>query len=440
MKPISDPSALLKAGAGLALVTVLGLTACAPDDVAEFSDDEPTEAAAVEEASAEEKPEEESTEEPEEPSEDQDVIYAEVDDPITFEVCEDAEANEDATVTWLEDEVYPEEEIAAAVEADTVEFGDEQIEIPGVPAIVVPERVGQAGCLIEYDAPGRCLPAVEISDSCIPGYQVPGREIPEIELPDGSTRPALTQGELSQPEKSASGSRAEENCQPDEEELTGGDVVGPVARGPIARGPISQGPTSQGPQSNGPVTSEGDSFSGYSLSGYSVTGMSVSGVSISGDSLSGYMLEDTEGTDRAERDETVYYTTEGDVLFDSSEYELRSDAESELQAIADDIAERDDDFEITVEGHTDNVPVDPDQDFADNDELSELRAESVAQWLIGNAGVDEGAITSEGLGEDYPRADNDTDEGRQQNRRVVITVIPEDAESSIDYELEGSEG
>ena len=62
-------------------------------------------------------------------------------------------------------------------------------------------------------------------------------------------------------------------------------------------------------------------------------------------------------------------------------------------------------------------------------------------WLVVNAGVDGDAISAAGLGEDYPRADNDTDDGRQLNRRVVITVDPADGgESDIDYELEDAEG
>lgn len=42
-----------------------------------------------------------------------------------------------------------------------------------------------------------------------------------------------------------------------------------------------------------------------------------------------------------------------------------------------------------------------------------------------------------GRGEDYPRADNSTDEGRQENRRVVITVKPADGgDSEVEYELD----
>ncbi|WP_120005799.1 OmpA family protein [Nesterenkonia muleiensis] len=184
----------------------------------------------------------------------------------------------------------------------------------------------------------------------------------------------------------------------------------------------------------------GDSTPTMSLHTYSSDTMRIDTVRVDTERLDTYRLEGIEHTERSGEDESVSCTTEGDVLFGSLEFELRSHAEAELEVTADEIAERDDDFIIKVEGHTDDVPVDPDQDFSDNDELSELRAESVAQWLIDNAGVEEDIITAEGLGEDYPRADNDTDEGRQLNRRVVITVQPEDYESSLDYELEEGEG
>lgn len=434
----------LRAGSGMVALAALALTACAPEEAAEFqeggsaSSPQPDNEQVSDESGETNEPETADAAAESSRSDDgEDVLIAEVDDPVTFEECEEAEESDEATVTWLEDRVVEEQEIAEPIPAWTEEIDGDEIEFPGAPGIVIPERVGQAGCIIEYDAPGRCLPAVEISGAYIPGYHVSGREIPAVELPDGSEFEELTQDGLSAEPAEIAGDRAEQVCQSDGNELEEGDVVSPVSRGPISRGPISQGPDSTGPESNGP-TSLGESgyISGYSMTGYSAPGTSVSGASVSGDSLSGYVLEGSEGTERADLDETTSYTTEGDVLFDSDEYELRGDAAPELEAIADDIGERDDDYVIEVEGHTDDLPTSV---YDDNYELSGLRAESVVDWLVDNADVDEDRISAEGLGEDYPRTDNDSDEGRQQNRRVVITVQPQDYEPEVDYELEDAE-
>src|SRR5699024_12239370 len=114
----------------------------------------------------------------------------------------------------------------------------------------------------------------------------------------------------------------------------------------------------------------------------------------------------------------------------------RSDAEAALQAIADDSRRRDDSYTIRVEGHTDDLPS---QEYADNTELSEQRAAAVVEWLQDNTNVSSQDVTPQGMGEDHPRADNNSEDGRQQNRRVVITVIPEDYEPEIDYEVDDSD-
>lgn len=424
----------------VAAAAVLAVTACAPEETAEFEDGEaaaqtqPASPEPTEKASpgptVDDEPEE--SEEPQENNDDeQDVVYGEVDDPVTFDVCEDAEADDDATVTWLDDVVQAEEHFEGLA-ATTAVVNGEEIEIPGAPAAVIPERVGQAGCIIEYDAPANCMAEVEISGAYIPGFSVPERKIPEVELPDGTVLEELVMPAEEEEAQHIEGSHHEEVCQIDDD-LEEADSVSSVSRGSISRASISQSSVSQSSESRPSInTDSGDYISGTYMSGTYASGLFVSGVYVPGDYMAGYRVEGTDHTERS-GEEAVSYTTEGDVLFDSDEYELRSDAESELQAIADDIAERSDDFEVTVEGHTDDLPTSV---YDDNYELSELRAESVVDWLIDNADVDEDTITAEGLGEDYPRADNDTDEGRQQNRRVVITVTPEDYEPTVDYELE----
>lgn len=444
MKPISNPATHVKAGAGLALITVLGLTACAPDDVAEFSDDNAAEAASVEETPADGEPDEEQT--PSAEAEDEaddavtetDTLIGEVDDPVEFEECIAAEEDGTATVTWLEDKIVEQKEFPGTP-AETVEIAGETVEIPGAPGVVIPERVVQSGCIIEYEAPGGCLSGFEISAAYIPGYTLPERTLPGIELPDGTVVEEIVQGAKSVEPVTIDGVSAEQVCQDDEDAEAGDTVWGVTRWGETRWGSTQWSETTWGETRWGMNSNGGDRIPTMSLDTFSSDTVSIDTVRVDTERLDTYQLEGAEHTDRS-GEESVSYTTEGDVLFDSSEYELRSDAESELQAIADDIAERDDDFVATVEGHTDDVPVDPGQDFADNDELSELRAESVAQWLIDNADVGEDSITAEGLGEDYPRADNDSDEGRQQNRRVVITVTPEDYSSELDYELEDAEG
>lgn len=418
--------------AGLAAVAALTLAGCSSgSEPAGFTDGSASPSAAASEDSAAQDGADEAASAT---TENDGALVAEIDDPVEFEVCKKAEESETATVTWLEDKVIEESEISAGADPKTVETDDGEIEIPGAPAVMVPERVAQAGCIIEYDAPGGCLPAVEISGSYIPGYRVPSREIPAVELPGGGTNEALVQDELSKEAVEQDGARAEQVCQIDESEASG-RVVAPVTRGPITRGPITVGPLTAGPRTQPPANTDAGFIPGYTLTGMSVPGQSVPGASVPGASLPGYVLDNAEGTNKAERDEQVYYTTEGDVLFDADSHELSSAAGQELQAVADDMAAlvEQGDVEMTVEGHTDNVATSA---YDDNQDLSEQRAASVADWLVSNAGVEESAITVEGLGEEHPRASNNTDEGRQQNRRVVITVTPEGYEPEVDYETE----
>lgn len=75
---------------------------------------------------------------------------------------------------------------------------------------------------------------------------------------------------------------------------------------------------------------------------------------------------------------------------------------------------------VVIEGHTDSVGP-----AAFNQRLSQRRADSVREYLIANFGIDSSRLNAQGFGETQPIADNATVEGRRQNRRVVITVVPE---------------
>lgn len=409
---------------GLALLSSFALSSCAPEERAGFRDEE----AASQET--------EAVDQDDEDTYSGDSLVAEVDDPVEFQQCLDAENIDGATVEWLDDVVIPEEELEG-LSADTVEVDGQTVEVPGAPAIVIPERVGQGGCLIEYPAPGGCLPAVEISGSFIPGYRIPERTVPAVELPDGTVLHELVQEEIISPAVEQEGEYQEQVCQTEPDDAEEGDHIAHVYRPHIHR-PHIYASRSHNSRENrlGVTTESGDRVPSTRLPSYRVDSMRVDSARVDSDRLDSYRVEGTEHTEYSEHDETTSYTTEGDVLFDSDQHALRSEAETELQAIADDIGERDESYTIRVEGHTDDLPS---QEYADNAELSEQRAEAVVEWLRDNTTVSSGDVTAEGMGEDHPRADNNSEEGRQQNRRVVITVIPKDYEPEIDYEVDGSD-
>lgn len=111
-------------------------------------------------------------------------------------------------------------------------------------------------------------------------------------------------------------------------------------------------------------------------------------------------------------------TLDGSVLFASGKYELLPIARSKLTDIAQ--ALKDQGFKsITVEGHTDSRGAE-----STNLALSENRAMSVRTLLV-SQGLDPSKVTSVGLGESRPIADNNSPEGRANNRRVEIIVVPE---------------
>lgn len=81
-----------------------------------------------------------------------------------------------------------------------------------------------------------------------------------------------------------------------------------------------------------------------------------------------------------------------------------------------------DGYRIAVIGHTDNVPVRRGSKYDSNMELSSARASVAARYLIEEKGIDQTKIEWTGKGEYDPVADNSTEEGRIQNRRIEIRI------------------
>ena len=115
------------------------------------------------------------------------------------------------------------------------------------------------------------------------------------------------------------------------------------------------------------------------------------------------------------------------VMFDSGEAVLKPDGQTVMQKIADLLAKHPE-LKIHVTGHTDNVPIRPGAHsrFASNWELSTARALAAVHYLTELGGVDPHRVGAVGYGEFRPIADNSTAEGRAMNRRIAITILPDE--------------
>jgi OOP family OmpA-OmpF porin len=104
------------------------------------------------------------------------------------------------------------------------------------------------------------------------------------------------------------------------------------------------------------------------------------------------------------------------IYFDTGSATITADSQETLTSAATAIKQAPADTRIEVGGHTDNTG-----DAAANMTLSQQRADAVATRL-GELGVAAGTLTAKGYGQDKPRADNGTDGGRAQNRRIEFMV------------------
>ena len=111
------------------------------------------------------------------------------------------------------------------------------------------------------------------------------------------------------------------------------------------------------------------------------------------------------------------------VMFDSGEAILKPDGAAVMRKIASLLAEHQN-LKIHVIGHTDNVPMR--NRFNSNWELSTARALAAVHFLTEKAGVDPRRVGAVGYGEFRPIADNATAEGRARNRRIAITILPDE--------------
>lgn len=118
----------------------------------------------------------------------------------------------------------------------------------------------------------------------------------------------------------------------------------------------------------------------------------------------------------------VYISLADNMLFKTGSYEVSSRAMETLSKIAK-ILKDYKDFDVLVEGNTDNVPISR-TNIRNNWDLSALRASSVVQVLQNDFGINPNRLSASGRGEFNPIADNDSEVGKQRNRRTEIIITP----------------
>jgi outer membrane protein OmpA-like peptidoglycan-associated protein len=131
------------------------------------------------------------------------------------------------------------------------------------------------------------------------------------------------------------------------------------------------------------------------------------------------MQRDIQGAKIERVGEGIKITFDSGILFDVDKATLKDEAKTNIDKLAV-ILKKYPDTNVLIEGHTDATGTEE-----HNLELSRERAQSVSNYLA-QLGVDPARFTATGYGESQPIASNDTQEGRQQNRRVELAVMAND--------------
>jgi chemotaxis protein MotB len=118
----------------------------------------------------------------------------------------------------------------------------------------------------------------------------------------------------------------------------------------------------------------------------------------------------------------VYVSLSDKLLFKSGSSAVEDKGKEALKLLAG-VLDKNIDIDILVEGHTDNVPIKT-AVYKDNWDLSVARATSIVRILTTDYKITPTRLTASGKGEYFPKADNDTAEGKAKNRRTEIILSP----------------
>jgi len=120
----------------------------------------------------------------------------------------------------------------------------------------------------------------------------------------------------------------------------------------------------------------------------------------------------------------VYVSMEEKLLFQTGSIEVDPKGVSALKQVAA-VLEQNPEIFITIEGHTDDVPVRSNASFSDNWDLSVKRATSIVRILLDNSSIDPKRLIASGRGEYLPVDSSDSDTARRKNRRTEIILTPD---------------
>jgi outer membrane protein OmpA-like peptidoglycan-associated protein len=305
--------------------------------------------------------------------------------------------------------------VAPGYRIPAVQLGDTSFPALDIAPVAVPEQIVDGGCLIEYDAPGGCLGALEISGVELPGVEIPGFTVPAIVVDGEQLAPAIEVAPVELPAVDVPGVRVEQTCEVRVVDAPA-DRRG-LVRAELRRAAAERIEARRAGAERAPICVDGACTPAIDIAELVVPYQAYSEW-VQPELIVEVGLVGDGGATVAEVPGQTAYTAPVDVLFDIESAELRPEAEAALAGIAAAIEDAGGAAPILVEGHTDDQG-----DDAYNLDLSERRAGAVAAWLVTNAGVDPARIATVGRGETVPVAPNDTAEGRAANRRVVISVV-----------------
>ena len=140
------------------------------------------------------------------------------------------------------------------------------------------------------------------------------------------------------------------------------------------------------------------------------------------DALLGF---ENNGLTVTQKDGKVYISLEEKLLFKTASWEIDANGRNAIRKLAG-VLEKNPGIQVTIEGHTDNVPYKPgNSQLDDNWDLSAKRATTVVRVLLQGSKIDPKRLTAAGRSEYLPVDPQDTSDARQKNRRTEIVLTPD---------------